>query len=635
MKAESYAMRFDPSRVRKSNPFEAYLSNLGTALNFSAPRRRRHAAFRALEAVSAAEVNQGHINFNIDEWIWRLRDITMDVMVNNPFGRRFKQEMIKGVLGAEGLTPEFTPEFDPDAADGDSSSLDARGELMMAMQSLWERRVALPDMAQEREPHNWGGIRRRDEMALVSLLGNGEYFMVFDPDRTSPWGFTYRMIPSWRCPMGLMRGENDKGHVTLYGKEYDPDGHRLLGYYFLRRRWQDEYMSRKDTRYFSPVYGALGEDIDFEIVPAARVAHVYIKSVGDQEQERGFPEMSAAVFALAAETRYTEIAQVAAATASRLLAVIYNDAQTNAGLTSNEIHAAAEAARRESEKEKKDGEGEGEGEGDGAGDGAGSNEGDAADDDRPSQTGPAAGRKVYYVDPDGFETSEEMGEVAALHLSNRDKVMFPPNTQPDPNHGNFVKEMQLAAAAGAGLSLEYFTGRLEGNYSNIRLAQISDRGSFAHLRRRLVDGHLRMDCAFMLAAALGPGGELREYIGEREVVRMANATADWQGPGQPFIDPVKQLNAMATAQATGLATGSDLMRGLSDIGVGRSLDKHFRRLAFEKWLQEKYGVHFGPPIKGDGKSPVMSSERDADSRHPPKPGDKKLPLRIRREMPKS
>ena len=598
-----------PAKSRDT-AYDKYLDVLREFNQSGGRGRDLSTAFRALEKVSRMDVSHAHINRNVDEWLGDLRLTCRDMIVNNPFGRRFVNEMLKGVVGDRGINPDIYPVFDVDAGKGkDNMDLQKCFDFKLALERSWQRRKGAYNHAQ--------GLLARERDCLYSLIQNGEYFVVYTLDANAPFGYRWEVVEPWRCPLGLSLPTNNDGMTVRMGKVYD-ENHNLVSFLFLKKSMVDLYLDYMDTRYGAQP-GLGSTQMEFEQIPAERVCHVFNRI--SSEQERGFPEFSAAIAGLVQEQDYVEIAHLAAAQAARLTFAIVNKNGPPSGIRTNQMH------QRHPDVASQDGS-NGNGKGDGAGDGSAGGEGDgsaAGPGGEPDMTTTPMSAPVPQADDDGVHRGRFDKRVGAVILAKGDELM--PVTTPPVNtvYPHFVKDGRMRFAAGSGMTPEMLTGDFSGNYMNTRAAQISDWGNYRLIQMTLVEGHLEMDLKWLAMSQFSAGGRLAVFSDERERwYESISSDVFWQGRGQVFVDAVKQANAMATVWENKHGSLADILRGCSDLGAGLSPEELLRKLCYDEELQRRFGVKVGAPPKetrkmGGGKNPIMGSgERDTKDKNPPR-----------------
>ena len=544
---------------------------------------QRRYAWQALEAASAVPVTREHINLRLDTWVNRIRWIVEYAALNNGYAAKYLSELDRGVIGPEGFHAEIFPDYQKRA------DIQKKGiPMKRAVEEQWKKMAAGRSDMRSRMMT----LRERDRMLLRTLLIQGEYFLVYQEDKKSPFGYSWKMVEPWRCPLGLHITNDHMGgnRAIAYGRVIEERDSEIevVGYAFRKRSVYDDFRGELNQEWRN-----IGEgNAEYDIYPAHMVRHVFIPHMS--EQARGFPQMTPAIFSMVKQRKYEEAA-MSAAYVSAMLHVIMEEKVpgTPAGGPSagdmENLKLDTDVSREEKRRQEMR-------------DLAGMNGSSSSVRENLSDAEIYRRVKESITNPEGSGTRP--GDVQMLEAGPNQEAKWAPANHPHTNYAEFTRASDAAMAAGLLLSREYATGKFDGsNYAVIQHAKNSDRAGFAVIQGWMVDGHLQFELERLVEYGVlpatkhpsGMSGALLRVAGTKAaqaVLMNAVGEADWISFGWRGIDMAKQHNAIAKGMETGVLTLSDALRG-GEASINRSSYNHLLRLAYEDVMQEMLGVSVG------------------------------------------
>ena len=177
-------------------------------------------------------------------------------------------------------------------------------------------------------------------------------------------------------------------------------------------------------------------------------------------------------------------------------------------------------------------------------------------------------------------------------------------THPGGQFGPFTMTILRSVAAGLGVSYTSMTGDLSNaNYSSARVGLLDERDHWRTLQSHLVDQVCQpvFDRWLAMAVAAGrvsiPGGKF-DTVGR---------AATWQSRGWQWVDPLKDVQALAQAIALGVASRSDACAE-----SGNDFEDVLEKLEAEQKLAAEYGVTVTGGMNGQGQTEPDADESAAD-----------------------
>jgi lambda family phage portal protein len=166
------------------------------------------------------------------------------------------------------------------------------------------------------------------------------------------------------------------------------------------------------------------------------------------------------------------------------------------------------------------------------------------------QTSDTDGARSFEMEPgmiwDNLMPGEEVGTIA----SNR----------PNPALSDFRSAMLRAVAAGTSTNFSSISKHYDGNYSSQRQELVESRMAYDALRQYFVDIWLDEVYRRWLAADYAAG----HITPERGIDSDTLFEADYRGPGVPWIDPLKEVEADAKAVENGFKSRHQVIRERGD-----------------------------------------------------------------------
>lgn len=204
-------------------------------------------------------------------------------------------------------------------------------------------------------------------------------------------------------------------------------------------------------------------------------------------------------------------------------------------------------------------------------------------------------------DPDQVEDMPVEMEPGKGWRSAGDVTLLDPK-HPTTAYGEFVKNITRSIAMAGGVSYTSLSGDLEAvNYSSIRAGLLAERDFYRMQQQRIVRAVLRRIYERWLRMAQ-LSGELRITAAQLQAAHRV----EWQPRGFPWVDPLKDREALRLGISLGIDSRSD-----AAADAGHDYETILETLAEETKLASQYGVDVS------GVEPVMPTEA-ADSQIPAK-----------------
>ena len=189
------------------------------------------------------------------------------------------------------------------------------------------------------------------------------------------------------------------------------------------------------------------------------------------------------------------------------------------------------------------------------------------------------------LDPGGEVYEEERVtsfEPGTFHyLNQNESVTVPDMDSPSGEFEPFMRAMLRQMAAGIGLSYTAISKDYsQSNYSSSRLALIEDREQFKSLQKYFIEVfHSRVFEAWIEMAVLSNNLDLPNYESDGDRYKRVK----WVTKGQPWIDPLREVEALKDAVRCGFKTQREVLAE-----QGLDLDDVMTSLSEEREIAESY-----------------------------------------------
>ncbi len=219
-----------------------------------------------------------------------------------------------------------------------------------------------------------------------------------------------------------------------------------------------------------------------------------------------------------------------------------------------------------------------------------------------------AAKMGFYKSPDGglhaLSEQQEDGELVEDaepghfgHLPpGYDFLTWDPN-YPHDQYADFTRQCLHRLAMGLGVSYAGLTGDLKDvNYSSIRAGVLEEREHWMVLQQWFIDRFLRPVYRRWLSAAV-LNGRVGGRLAQEEAIRRYSQVS-WQGRRWPWVDPLKDIQAVVAAIAAGLKSPQQVAAELG-VDIEEILDQiaRFRQQAEEKGVSLSWNDPGGGPMK--------------------------------------
>lgn len=250
---------------------------------------------RGFEAAQVTRINRTpgssvDVNVDIKAGLGMLRKRSRDLVLNDPYARKYLKMLRKYVVGPDGLVHRNKAVDVYYGSNGDVRAVPDRYANRLIQDAFWKW-----------SKREYCTIRRDQSLrqALMTLVSSravdGEVFILIVYDKRSPFGFTLQFIEGSFCDDQL-NTRTREGNVVVMGIEYDPF-FAPVAYYFKKfdaqKPMEMQHYSREYIR-----------------IPADRVIHYYQKEFTGQL--RGYPDFTTVANRLHHLKGYEDAALVAA-----------------------------------------------------------------------------------------------------------------------------------------------------------------------------------------------------------------------------------------------------------------------------------------------------------------------------------
>lgn len=201
------------------------------------------------------------------------------------------------------------------------------------------------------------------------------------------------------------------------------------------------------------------------------------------------------------------------------------------------------------------------------------------------------------------DVNYELGPGMVNILAPGEDIEIADAKRPSSNFDAFTTSLAKYVGAALEIPVEVLVKHFSSNYSASRAALLEAWKGFRMKRSWLAADFCQPVYEMFLAEAIGAGRLKAPGFFLDPVIRMAYCGAQWNGPAQGMIDPVKEVNAAEKRINIGIST-----RQRETIEMtGGDFDSNVAQLARENQLMEAAGLH---TARGEGRAEDVSREEN-------------------------
>jgi lambda family phage portal protein len=385
------------------------------------------------------------------------------------------------------------------------------------------------------------------QLAFLSWMMSGDAFVLLPllPRKHAVYDLRVRLLEADRCNSPVGEGLNDK---ISSGVEVDKDG-MVVAYHFSDKHpGSARLVSTKWTR------------VEVRGSQSGRQNVLHLMEAERPEQRRGVPILAPVIESLKQLDRYTE-AELMAAVISGMFTVFIEtpnpDETDQFGLDSG---------------------------------------GEPVDNPTGEPLPP----------PEGGDL--RLGNGAVQFLEPGEKATFADPGRPNAGFDPFVTAILRQVGASLEIPYELLLKHFTSSYSASRAALLEAWKMFRMRRAWMSADFCQPIYEEWFAEAVIKGRIDAPGIFDDPLLFKAYTKAEWNGPSQGQLDPVKEVNAAVTRIDNGLSTRQ---REAAEL-TGTEYESNVRQLAYEQKLREEYGQTIGPApaIEATPKGGDDDSEED-------------------------
>lgn len=219
------------------------------------------------------------------------------------------------------------------------------------------------------------------------------------------------------------------------------------------------------------------------------------------------------------------------------------------------------------------------------------------------------GIKPPDIDEDDEEYAQEdikLGAGAVQFLNPGEKANFADPTRPNPNFDPFVTAILRQIGSALEIPYELLTKHFTSSYTASRAALLEAWKMFRMRRTWLAKAFCQPIYEEWFVEAVTKGRIDAPGIFSDPAIFRAYTKAEWHGPSQGLLDPVKEVGAAVTRMEHNLSTAE---RETAEL-TGGQYELNVRQRAREKAMLAKYGLIEGKPATT--AAPVPSSVGDEE-----------------------
>ena len=201
------------------------------------------------------------------------------------------------------------------------------------------------------------------------------------------------------------------------------------------------------------------------------------------------------------------------------------------------------------------------------------------------------------------DVNYELGPGMVNILAPGEDIEIADAKRPSSNFDAFTTSLAKYVGAALEIPVEVLVKHFSSSYSASRAGLLEAWKGFRMKRSWLAADSCQPVYEMFLAEAIGAGRLKAPGFFLDPVIRMAYCGAQWNGPAQGMIDPVKEVNAAEKRINIGIST-----RQRETIEMtGGDFDSNVAQLARENQLMEAAGLH---TARGEGRAEDVSREEN-------------------------
>ena len=201
------------------------------------------------------------------------------------------------------------------------------------------------------------------------------------------------------------------------------------------------------------------------------------------------------------------------------------------------------------------------------------------------------------------DVNYELGPGMVNILAPGEDIEIADAKRPSSNFDAFTTSLAKYVGAALEIPVEVLVKHFSSSYSASRAGLLEAWKGFRMKRSWLAADFCQPVYEMFLAEAIGAGRLKAPGFFLDPVIRMAYCGAQWNGPAQGMIDPVKEVNAAEKRINIGIST-----RQRETIEMtGGDFDSNVAQLARENQLMEAAGLH---TARGEGRAEDVSREEN-------------------------
>lgn len=181
-------------------------------------------------------------------------------------------------------------------------------------------------------------------------------------------------------------------------------------------------------------------------------------------------------------------------------------------------------------------------------------------------------------DEDEWAEEYKMAPGYVNYMKSGEKVNHVTTTKPSGTFDPFVTAIIKQMGASLGISYEVLLGSFTSSYSASRAALDQSWQTYNMRRRWFIEDFCQPIYEIWLSEAIARGRIKAPGFFSDPLIRKAYCGADWVGPTQGTLDPVKEMTAYEMAEKHGWMTNAEIVKELT----GRSFEKNLERLKIER-----------------------------------------------------
>ena len=181
----------------------------------------------------------------------------------------------------------------------------------------------------------------------------------------------------------------------------------------------------------------------------------------------------------------------------------------------------------------------------------------------------------------------EMGPGNVIILQDGDEPVFADPTHPSGSFGEFISAFAELIGAALEVPSSLLLKKFTSNYTAARGELMEAWKAFKMRREWLIADFCQPVYERFMWEAISRGRINAPGFFTNPRLRYAYLRANWVGPSQGQLDPVKEVNAAVTAISNGLSTGAAESIRIN----GSEYTENLQELAAEKALQGQLGLH--------------------------------------------